>query len=413
LCLHQVKDCSEEGLTKYRSKNLSKSLISAEGALLGTMNSKHVFVVIACVLLLSFLFYSFFNIEHENEFAEFYVGVDVAYADLDKIKNLVDQVAGYTNIVIIGSTGITYDQYNLNQTILYLEDQDLSYAVFAAGATRLVSINESVSSYNDNFVGVYYDDENGGRQLDLDERRSVYSADNYSDAASQFIANISSRLNAEHYLNTSHYFIVPSSFRLFTSDYALYWFDYVGGYDVVLAQLGWNYSRQLNVALCRGAATVMDKDWGVIVTWTYTDPPYLGSGEELFDDLVLAYENGAKYILVFDSDENYTQSTLEGEHLDALERFWQYTKDNPRPTDLLDGRVAFVLPKDYGYGFRGPNDKVWGLWENDELSSKVSEDLGILLEEYGSKLDVIYDDGLELDDAYKQYFFWNRTSYSP
>jgi len=131
---------------------------------------------------------------------------------------------------------------------------------------------------------------------------------------------------------------------LFTSDYALYWFDYLGGYDVVLAQLGWNYSRQLNIALCRGAATVHDRDWGVIVTWTYNEPPYLGSGEELFDACmhVLAYENGARYALVFDSDENYTHSTLSQEHLDALERFWQYTKEHPRPADLLDGRVAFV-----------------------------------------------------------------------
>jgi len=276
-----------------------------------------------------------------------------------------------------------------------------------------VSINESVSSYNDGFAGLYYDDENGGRQLDSDNRRSVSSADNYSDAASQFIDNVRYRLNAEFYLNTSYSFIVPSSFRLFTSDYALYWFDYVGGYDVVLAQLGWNYSRQINLALCRGAATVLDRDWGVIVTWTYTEPPYLGSGEELFDDLVLAYENGAKYALVFDSDEDYAQSTLSQEHFDALERSWQYTKEHPRQAHLLDGRVAFVLPRDYGYGFRGSDDKVWGLWENDELSSKISEDLGVLLEEYGSKLDVVYDDGLELDCTYKQYFFWNGTSYSP
>ena len=377
------------------------------------MNLKHVFVIVACILISSLLLYSFLNIGHENEFAEFYVGVDVAYADLDKIKNLVDQIAGYTNMVIIGSTGITYDQNKLNQTILYLEDKDLSYAIFAAGATRLVPINESVASYNGNFVGIYYDDEHGGRQLDLDDRRSVFSADNYSDAASQFINYISYRLEGEFYQNTSYSFIVPSSFRLFTSDYALYWFDYLGGYDVVLAQLGWNYSRQLNIALCRGAATVHDGDWGVIVTWTFNEPPYLGSGEELFDDLVLAYENGAKYALVFDSDENYTQSTLSQEHLDALERFWQYTKEHPRPADLLDGRVAFVLPRDYGYGFRGPDDKIWGLWESDELSPKICEDLGVLLEEYGSKLDVIYDDGLEFDDTYKQYFFWNGTGYVP
>ena len=377
------------------------------------MNFKHVFAIIACLLLLSLLLYSFFNIKCKNEFSEFYFGVDVAYDDLDKIKNLIDQVADYTNMVIIGSSGITYNQSNLNQTILYLEDQHLSYVIFAAAAARLVSINESVSSYNDNFLGVYYDDENGGRQLDLDDRRSVFSAENYSDAASQFINAVSYRLNAEFYLNNSISFIVPSSFRLFTSDYALYWFDYKAGYDVVFAQLGWNYSRQLNIALCRGAATVHDKNWGVIITWTYTEPPYLGSGEELFDDLVLAYENGAKYILIFDSDEEYTQSILREEHFEAMEKFWQYTKDHPRPADLLKGRVAFVLPKDYGYGFRGPNDRVWGLWETDELALTITTNLGALLREYGSKLDVIYDDRLELDNTYEQYFFWNGTNYSP
>jgi hypothetical protein len=377
------------------------------------MNSKHASVIIACTLLFSLLLFSFFNINHENKFSEFYFGVDVAYDDLGKIKNLVDQVADYTNMIIIGSTGITYNQSKLNQTILYIENQHLSYGVFAAAAARLVSINESVASYNDNFLGVYYDDENGGRQLDLDYRGSVFSADNYSDAASQFINSISYRLNGEFYLNTSSSFIVPSSFRLFTSDYALYWFDYKAGYDVVLAQLGWNYSRQLNIALCRGAANMQNKDWGVIVTWTYTKPPYLESGEELFDDLVLAYENGAKYILVFDANENYTQSILGEEHLDGMKKFWQYVKDHPRPADLLNDRVAFVLPKDYGYGFRGPNDKVWGLWESDKLASTISEDLGALLREYGSKLDVIYDDGLELDHTYEQYFFWNGTIYSP
>ena len=93
------------------------------------MNSKNVFVTITCILLASILFYSFFNIKIENKFTEFYVGVDVAYDDLDKIENLVDQVADYTNIVIIGSTGITYNQYNLNQTILYLKSLDL-YMLF-------------------------------------------------------------------------------------------------------------------------------------------------------------------------------------------------------------------------------------------------------------------------------------------
>ena len=375
------------------------------------MKFQYIVAIVVCLLLLPLLFYSL-TIGGENEFDEFYFGVDVAYADLDKINALVDQVANYTNFFVIGSTGVTYNQNKLNQTISYLAGKELDYAVYTGSARRLYSINETLALNDEGFVGLYYDDEPGGRQLDLDAA-SVLSADNYSDAASQFLNNLTSRLNASFYQNNVFSYLVPLDFRLITSDYALHWFDYKAGYDVVLAQVGWNYSRQVNFAQCRGAATIQDKEWGAIVAWTYTDPPYLGSGDELFDDLVLAYENGAKYIVVFDSDEDYTQSILGEEHLDAMKRFWQYTTDNPRPSNLLDGRVAFVLPKDWAYGFRGPDDKIWGLWETDELAFGISEDLGVLLDEHGSKLDVIYDDGLTLDNTYKEYIFWNGTRINP
>ena len=380
--------------------------------MLATLKFKYITVIVVCLLIFSLLFYSL-TIGGENEFDEFYFGVDVAYADDNKVRALIDQVSDYTNFFIIGSTGITHNQARLNQTIKYLVDQNLDYSVFTIFASSLPVINESVISTLDSFLGIYYDDEFGGKQLDLNSHRSVFFAENYSDASIKFIDWINYRISGGFYQNSSDGFLVPSDFRLFTSDYALYWFDYKAGYDVVLARLGWNYSRQLNVALCRGAATVQDKDWGAIALWTYNEPPYLGSGEELFDDLVLAYENGAKYILVFDSNEEYTDSILTQEHLDAMERFWQYTKDNPRPSNLLDGRVAFVLPKDWAYGFRGPDDKIWGLWESDEFSRQLSKDLGFYLNEYGSKLDIIYDDGLVLDDTYEEYFFWNGTSYVP
>jgi hypothetical protein len=199
---------------------------------------------------------------------------------------------------------------------------------------------------------------------------------------------------------------------LFTSDYALYWFDYKGGYDTVFAEFGWNYSRQLNIALCRGAATMQGKDWGTIITWTYTEPPYLESSEELFNDLLLAYENGAKYIIVFNSNENYTHGVLEPDQLQALRVFWHYVQNNPRTSFPASDRVAYVLPKDYAYGFRGPNDKIWGFWEADAFSDQICQTLGSLNEEYGVRLDVIYDEGLESNSTcgYSQLIFWNGTS---
>ena len=154
------------------------------------------------------------------------------------------------------------------------------------------------------------------------------------------------------------------------------------------------------MALCRGAANVQNKDWGVVVVWTYTNPPYIESGPELYNDMVLAYDNGAKYVIVFDSNKNYTQDILGQEHLAAMQQFWQYTQDKPRTSNPNSSGVAYVLPKDYAYGFRGPNDKIWGLWEADNFSYQLSVSVNTALEKYGSQLDIIYDDGLQQGNNY-------------
>jgi hypothetical protein len=213
-------------------------------------------------------------------------------------------------------------------------------------------------------------------------------------------------------LNLIKSYLTSTNYQLFTSDYALYWFDYKAGYDAVFAEFGWNYSRQLNAALCRGAATVQNKEWGAIILWTYTAPPYLESGPELYKDLVLAYDNGAKYVLVFDSNVDYTQGILKEEHLQALQQFWQYARENPRKSNQVGARVACVLPNGYGYGFRGPSDGIWGLWASDALSYNLSMSIGGLLEEHGTKLDIIYDDGLQPgnDYGYSKLVYWNDPS---
>jgi hypothetical protein len=79
---------------------------------------------------------------------------------------------------------------------------------------------------------------------------------------------------------------------------------------------------------------------------------------------------------------------------------------------MLDDRVAYVLPKDYGYGFRGPNDKIWGFWEADNLTSKVCYDLANLFALYDKKLDIVYDDGLDGNNTggYSRLIFWNGTT---
>jgi hypothetical protein len=358
---------------------------------------------------------------------EVFVGIDVAYDNVAEIKLLVDEIRPYTNTIVIGSAGITLDMAKLDDVCQYVYDRGFYFMIYAHPqdnpdelAIQRQWVLDAKPRWGEQFLGLYAFDEPGGRQLDNASYKIVddkhWFAVNYTDAADKYVNT------AFVYL---HHMIEDQmggiDLPLFTSDYALYWFDYKAHYDVVFAEFGWNYSRHINVALDRGAANVQNRDWGVMITWKYTQPPdnesYLESGKELYDDLVLAYENGAKYILVFDTNKNYTHSTLKPEHLNELKRFWQYTTDNPRPSDPPSDRVAYVLPKDYGYGFRGPNDTIWGLWgaDKDDRSFKISTEVGGLIDEYQNRLDIIYDDGLETNSSYgySKLIFWNGTVWGP
>ncbi|PVX26987.1 MAG: hypothetical protein CW716_04660 [Candidatus Bathyarchaeum sp.] len=377
---------------------------------------KKLFVVaVFCFLLVASLFTIFLLASPTNEPLDVFVGIDVAYDDLDEIKALVDETCSYTNTIVIGSTGITYNVTKLNDACEYVYDKGMYFMIYMHPQMETEKSEEqrqwveaARSRWEERFLGLYAHDETGGRQLDNAKIRVLYEKPaNYTDAAEKYAIKL-----GEHLGNITESPIYAGNLSLFTSDYALYWFDYKGGYDTVFAEFGWNYSRQLNIALCRGAATAQNKEWGIMITWTYNHPPYLESGPELLEDMILAYENGAKYILVFDTNKDYTDGVLTEEHLDAFKQFWDYAKKHPRQAESPSKRVAYVLPEGYAYGFRGPHDKIWGFWEgaDDPLSHSISVDVGNYLEEYGTNLDIIYDDGTAIETLYSKYIYWNGTT---
>ncbi len=384
------------------------------------MKERYFWIILVSVILIPILIVSLFVTfkSLDKQSAELFVGVDAAYDNVKEITLFVEEVSSYTNTIILGSTGITHNFSKLNEVCQYIYDKGLYFMIYAhpIGDPEELRVQcewvvNAKPRWGDKFLGLYAYDEPGGRQLDDAELKVVpdeyWFAYNYTEAADKYVNELTLIIN-----HTIKEQICGGDLPLFTSDYALYWFDYKSEYDVVFAEFGWNYSRQLNVALCRGAANVLKKDWGIMITWTYTEPPYLGSGNELYEDMVLAYENGAKYIIIFDTNKNYTNSVLTEEgHYNALKQFWQYAKDNPRSNDPIRNRVAYVLPKGYGYGFRGPDDKIWGLWDADAFSFEISYELGGLIDKYENRLDIIYADGLEASNSYgyRRLIFWNGT----
>ena len=370
---------------------------------------------IFCFLIIIALFFisAFFSNAINTESLEIFVGVDAAYSNVEEIKKLVDEICFYTNTFVIGSTGITDNFTKLNDVCDYIYSKDMYFIIYLHPREddfdeQRQWVEDAKTKWGTRFLGLYALDEPGGRQLDKAADYTVIDINetpaNYTDAAEKYVQQLNNILKyyREYPLNTKN-------ITLFTSDYALYWFDYKAGYDVVFAEFGWNYSRQLNVALCRGAATAQNKEWGVMITWTYNNPPYLESGNELYKDLIYAYDSGAKYVFVFDTNEDYTHGVLKEEHLEALKKFWEYIKRSPRTTVTVSNRVAYVLRRGFGYGFRGPNDKIWGFWEADSLCYDIGKSVGKSLEEYGTKLDIIYDDETGLDHNYSRYVFWNGT----
>ncbi len=201
--------------------------------------------------------------------------------------------------------------------------------------------------------------------------------------------------------------------ELFTSDYMLYWWDYQIGYDAVFAQLGWNNTVAQEIGLVRGAANLQGKDWGTIVTWKYTTQPYLASGDEIYEQMVTSYKAGAKYVILFNYAEDMKgpYGTMQDEHFDASERFWNEVVQN---SSVKHGEnaaeAALVLPKDYGWGMRNTNDTIWGLWKPDGVSQQIWSQLQNKLGQYGTKLDIVYEDSAySVTGKYGQIFYWNQV----
>ena len=377
--------------------------------------------ILLILLLVSSLFLNFVQIAQavtSQSTSNLYFGVDVAFQSVAATEQLIDNVSSYTNFFIIGCTG----NYNLTRlTIIsqYVYGKGLTFVVYSDDPLYPSSqwLQEAKSNYGSNFLGIYYLDEEGGKQLDQAKYHIVTTATNDSNAAATYV-NVMNHLLRNGSFSIAQRFAYPTEYQLFTSDYGLYWYDYQAGYNTVFDEFGlrtgWaNDSQLLNLALCRGAATSFNQSWGVMITWAYNQSPYMENGSELYKDMVLAYNNGAKYIVVFDSNANYTQNVLTQGQLDGVKQFWQYVQANPRTIIPVSDKTAYVLPEDYGYGFRGPDDKIWGLFNTDLLTIDIGMSVSTLLQMDGNNLDIVYPFQNLDSEGYHSIIYWNDSALIP
>jgi len=292
--------------------------------------------------------------------------------------------------------------------------------------------------WGDKFLGIYVNDEPGGIQLDGDWK-AWYSR--FGERLAQWNHSAMGPLN-QIYLKmlAAHNGTLPQDYSLeaeffvrdvllegdrglaalndagittFTSDYGLYWFDYLGGYDVLFAQLGWNVSIAQQIALIKGAARMQDKDWGTIITWKYQGHPFLDSGSEIYNQMLTSFQAGADYIIIFDYSTDFEGNSAHAmidEHYLALERFWNDIH-NKQHKDLTLPEAALVLPANYGWGMRNPDDTIWGFWGTDEKTPQIAIVMSKLLAKYGASLDIIYEDP-DYPIArvrYNHIYYWNTT----
>jgi hypothetical protein len=369
-------------------------------------------LLFAVIVLSLFLALNWFSSQTSPR--QFYLGVEFAYGNqVSEVKALVDKVKDYTNLFVIGSVELTFNRTALDESCDYIYSAGLNFIVLFTGFNMYNYSNgynianwmlDAQQKYGNQFLGIYKIDEPGGNQLDNGPSQIINDTTTYSQTAQNYVGNLSAMINLYH----------PYTPSIFTADYALNWFDYKANYTAVFAEFVGNESRQRIIALDRGAANAFHRDWGVIVNWKYNQGVYLENGTELYKDLSLAYNSGAKYAFVFSYPKIGEYGILTQEHFDALKKFWDTLHSNPNSFGSNKAQVAYVVPADYGFGFRNPNDHIWGLFPSDTtLSTKIYDDVNnTLIPTYGAHFDILYNEPQVIDPILKDYnkvFYWNQT----
>jgi hypothetical protein len=145
--------------------------------------------------------------------------------------------------------------------------------------------------------------------------------------------------------------------------------------------------------------------------------------------MLTSYEAGAKYITIFDYPYNQTSyggltnsqflglqgfwnnyGVLTDSQFSAMQRFWNDVTTK-KFTDFSAPEAALVLPHNFGWGIRNPNDTIWGFWLSDNRTQLIAIEISQLLGKYGPALDIVFDDSRYpvSNVPYQHVYYWNQT----
>lgn len=393
-----------------------------------------------------------------NKGSPFYVGVSFCGNTAAEAKLLIDRVKPYTNLFVLQSFPISRNETAINEILDYAVSQGLCIIVNLSTynqtywSTELRIFENVQQRWGDKFLGAYYSDEPGGFQIDynwsifFEPLRSYFENPQNQPNSTELPTlyqmylkilayevnstkpkdyNLEAKIFLDYFkqvenvgnnifLDKGFIDLKNAGFKLYVSDYALYWFDFLAGYDVVLTQFGFNTSVTQNIDLIRGAARMQNKDWGAIITWKYDHSPYLDTGDEVYRQMLSAYQAGAKYVILFDYPYNETNpyGVLQDEHFYALEKFSSDVMATSKMRTISESKAdaVLVLPQNYGWGMRKQDDTIWGFWGPDDKSPQVWSISRKLLTQYGVHLDIVYDDpAFPVMGKYEHVYFWNQT----
>jgi hypothetical protein len=135
-------------------------------------------------------------------------------------------------------------------------------------------------------------------------------------------------------------------------------------------------------------------------------------GTEIVNQLRTAYECGAKFYVLFNYYDSNSGSygTMKNEHFQALRSFWNEVVNDPKVIQGdLKADTAVVLPKNYAWGMRWAEDKIWGIFKADEQTKQLWAIVQTTLEEHGLKTDIIFSDpDFPLPTYYRNVYSLNQ-----